>query len=178
MKRIVLFLSVIFILSLQCWVASYGEGENELASIRAALQDKQYEQAVKLIDAAIAKEDGQQDFLLYLRGLAFFYGKDFPNAIQCCDKILQEHKNSSWYRKAVFLQAGCYIQLRRFKEAEAIYEGEANRLLSSDRKEEIASVYIRFAEALSRKPGKDELDAPPPNYKKCTANIFLVEEGV
>ena len=53
-----------------------------------------------------------------------------------------------------------------FGVTEGMHE-EVRRLLSASRKEEIAGVYFRFAEAISRKPGKDELDAPPPNYGKA-----------
>jgi uncharacterized protein YfaS (alpha-2-macroglobulin family)/TolA-binding protein len=155
---------IISLLSIQCWAAA----DDDLASVRAAFVDKQYASAVSQLDVLIAKGDGQQqDFPLYLKSLAQFYEKDFSNAIQTCEQFLGKYQNSSWYQKAIFLQAQCHIQLKQFKEAEAIYEKETTRLLSAARKEEIASVYVRFAEALSRKPTKDELDAPPPNYQKA-----------
>jgi len=151
-------------LSIQCWAAV----DDDLASVRAAFVDKQYANAVSQLDILIAKGDGQQqDFPLYLKSQAQFYEKDFSNAIQTCEQFLGKYQNSSWYQKTIFLQAQCHIQLKQFKEAEAIYEKEANRLLSTARKEEVASVYVRFAEALSRQPTKDELDAPPPNYQKA-----------
>ena len=155
---------IISMLSIQCWAAM----DEDLASVRAALADKQYASAVSQLDSLITRVDEQQrDFPIYLKGLAQFYEKDFKNAIQTCEQFLSKYQNSPWYRKSIFLQAQCHIQLKQFKEAEAIYEKEANRLLSAARKEEIASVYVRFAEALSRKPTKDELDAPPPNYQKA-----------
>ena len=161
---------IIFLLSIQCW-AAIDDGSvsvEGLAPIRTAFFDKQYASAIRQLDALIAKGDEQQiDYLLYLKCLAQFYEKDFKNAIGTCEQFLGKYQKSAWYRKAIFLQAQCYIQLKQFKEAETIYEKEANRLLSSTRKEKIASVYVRFAEALSRKPAKDELDAPPPNYQKA-----------
>ena len=156
-------LSMISVLSIQCWAAV----NDELAPIRVAFFDRQYANAINQLDALSAKSDEQQDYLLYLKGLAQFYEKDFENALQTCEQFLSKYQKSPWYRKAIFLKAQCYIQLKHFKEAEAIYEREANRLLSDARKEEIASVYIGLAEALSRKPDKSKLDAPPPNYQKA-----------
>ena len=161
--KTILVAGIISLLSIQCLAAG-----DELAPVRSAFVDKQYANAIKQLDVLIAKGDeGQQDYLLYLKCLAQFYEKDFSNAIQTCEQFLSKYQESAWYGKATFLQAQCHIQLKQFKEAETIYEKEANRLLSATRKEEIASVYIRFAEALSRKPTKDELDAPPPNYQKA-----------
>ncbi|MFQ6042596.1 MAG: tetratricopeptide repeat protein, partial [Candidatus Poribacteria bacterium] len=137
------------------------------APIRVAFFDGQYANAINQLDALIANSDEQQDYLLYLKALAQFYEEDFSSSIQTCEQFLSKHRKSPWYQKAIFLKAQSHIQLKQFKEAEAIYERETNRLLSATRKEEIAEVYIRFAEALSRKPDKGELDAPPPNYRKA-----------
>jgi len=141
--------------------------ETEIGKIKRTIQDKQFENAVKLIDSQLESSEKQQDFLLYLKGLSLFYNDNFPDAINSCDKIIQQHEKSPWYRKAIFLKAQCHIQLKQFEEAERIYNSEARRLLSNERKEEIAKIYFRFAEEVSKKPGKDELDAPPPNYRKA-----------
>jgi len=172
--KAILVSGIISLLSIQCLAAV----NDELASIRSAFFDKEYASAIKQLDVLILglsslrietnEEDGeQQDYLLYLKCLAQFYEKDFSNAIGTCEQFLSKYQDSSWYRKAIFLKATCHIRLKQFKEAEEIYETEAKRLLSATRKEEISSVYIRFAEALSRKPARDELDAPPPNYEKA-----------
>ena len=70
-------------------------------------------------------------------------------------------------RKATFLQAKCHFNLKAFEQAEAIYSTEVNRLLSSERKSEIAQVYIELAETLSREPNKGDLNTLPPNYQKA-----------
>ena len=132
-----------------------------------ALQSKQFTDAVAQIDVALAMGDEQRDYLLYLKGLALFYNEDYTNAIQACDQLLTAHPNSAWLRKATFLRAKCHFNLKAFEQAEAIYSAEVDRLLSSERKSEIAQVYIELSEALSRKPEKGDLDAPPPNYQKA-----------
>ena len=135
--------------------------------VQFALQSKQFTEAVEQIDVALATGDEQRDYLLYLKGLALFYNEDYTNAIQACDQLLTAHPNSAWLRKATFLRAKCHFNLKAFEQAEAIYSAEVDRLLSSERKSEIAQVYIELAEALSREPEKGDLDAPPPNYQKA-----------
>ncbi len=173
MRTLILTLCVILALGTYCYAGANAEevGSNtnvsKMKNIRAALQDSQFEMATKLIDSLLDTADEDRDFLFYLKGLSLFYKKDFSDAIKSCQQVIRDHEESPWYRKAIFLKAQCHMQLMQFEEAEKIYEAEARRLLSAARKEEIAGVYFRFAEAVSRKPGKDELDAPPPNYQKA-----------
>lgn len=142
--------------------------DEELSVVRTAFFDREYSRAIKQLDTLIAGGgEERQDYLLYLKCLGQFYEKDFSSAIANCERFLSKYKESDWHWKAIFLKAQCHLRLKQFREAEEIYETEAKRLLSSARKEEVASAYVRFAEALSRKPAKDELDAPPPNYEKA-----------
>ena len=60
-----------------------------------------------------------------------------------------------------------FIQQRKFRQAEVIYEQEAHRLLSAARKHEIARVLVDFADALATVPAANDLSAPPPNYQKA-----------
>jgi len=161
MRKLALFTCALLVLATYCWA------DTTVKDVRAALQDKRFEEAVELADSLLAASDEDQDFLLYLKGLSLFYDKDFPGSIQVCNTVISDHAGSPWYRKAVFLKAQCHIQLKQFEKAEEIYDAEVRRLLSTARKEEIAGVYFRFAEAVSRKPGKDELGAPPPDYRKA-----------
>ena len=135
--------------------------------IQFALQSRQFNDAVLLIDSALTTAANQRDYLLYLRGLALFYNEDYTNAIAACDQFTQAHPDSTWLNKAAFLQAQCHLKLGEFKQAEAIYSKEASRLLSPRRKSEIAQIYIDLAEAFARKPKDADLDAPPPNYQKA-----------
>ena len=135
--------------------------------IQFALQSKRFKDAVQLIDSALTTAENQRDYLLYLKGLALFYNGDFKEAIGTCGQLIQRHPDSTWLRKATFLQAQCHLKLKEFEQAEAIYGKEVSRLLSSRRKSEIAQIYIDLAEALAQKPKDADLDAPPPNYQKA-----------
>ena len=135
--------------------------------IQIALQSKQFGDAVHLIDTALGTAENQRDYLLYLKGLALFYNGDYRNAIGVCEQLTQTHPDSTWLRKATFLQAQCHLKLKEFKQAEAIYGKEVSRLLSPRRKLRIAQTYFDLAEALARTPKDADLDAPPPNYQKA-----------
>ena len=135
--------------------------------IQSALQSKRFNDAVHLIDTALTTSENQHDYLLYLKGLALFHNGDYRNAIGTCSQVIQHHPDSTWLRKAKFLQAQCHLKLKEFQQAEAIYSKEVSRLLSSKRKSEIAQIYIQLAEAFVQNPGDADLDATPPNYQQA-----------
>ena len=135
--------------------------------VRSAIQNKQFSDAIKLLDSLLATEKDNIDYYLYLKGLCLFYDSKYAEAIKICDDVINKWTESAWNRKAIFLKANCLLQQKNFIEAEKIYSQEVQRLLSSARKEEIANIYFRFAEEVSRKPEKNELDVPPPNYQKA-----------
>ncbi|MDP6504414.1 MAG: CDC27 family protein, partial [Planctomycetota bacterium] len=140
--------------------------EPSLIPTRAALQAGDFARAVAAADAYLKTEPKDSDFALYLKALALFHGNKFNESAAECDKVVRENK-SAWMRKARFLKAQALLKQKKFREAEVIYEEEANRLLSQARKHEIAGVYIQFADELSKKPKPDDVGATPPNYGKA-----------
>ena len=138
-----------------------------LEPIQSALQSKRFKDAVHLIETALTTAENQRDYLLYLKGLALFFNGDYRGAIETCVQFIQNHPDSTWLRKATFLQAQCHLKLKEFKQAEAIYSKEVSRLLSSRRQSEIAQIYIQLAETFAHKPDDADLDAPQPNYQKA-----------
>ena len=135
--------------------------------IQSALQSKRFNDAVHLIDTSLTASEIQPDYLLYLKGLALFHNGDYRNAIGTCGQVIQNYPDSTWLRKAAFLQAESHLKLKEFKQAETIYSKEVSRLLSSRRKSEIAQIYIQLAETFAHKPDDADLDAPQPNYQKA-----------
>ena len=135
---------------------------------RQALRARQFEQAIAALDRHMAGADTpNRDESVYLKALALFYSKQYVAAVAAVDRLLEEYPESAWRHKASFAKARALIEQRKFREAETIYEQEANRLLSEVRKREIAGVIVGFADALARQPDPDELDAPPPDYGKA-----------
>lgn len=148
-------------------VLAHGVRSAEMAEIADAMQDAQFAKAVQLLDPLIAKGEKPLDALRYLRALALLYDKKYPESIAAADELLKAHGDSRWARKARYLQARALLEQKKFMEAEAIYKAEAARLLSAERKQELAGVYIELAEAFSAKPEKNQLDAPAPDYARA-----------
>lgn len=139
-----------------------------LRPAKQALQVKQFGKAVGLLDEYLAaKDNGQKDYATYLRALALFHDKKGKAAVDACDVVLEQFKDSKWNRKALYLKSRVLIEQKKFEEAEAIYEAEANRLFSSERKKGLASVLIEFGDEMAREPDDKELDAPPADYNKA-----------
>jgi len=136
-----------------------------LDSAKAAMRAKRFDEAVKLL--AEAGREAKADEAMYLKALSLHYAGKHAAAIKAADALIARRPASPWKPKARFLKAKAMIELRDFKGAEAIYEAEANRLLSEARKQEVAGVIIKFADALATKPDPDDVGAPPPNYTKA-----------
>jgi TolA-binding protein len=60
--------------------------------------------------------------------------------------LLKEYPKGKWFLKARFRQAAAYLAKKEYAAAERIFEEEAERLMSGERKDRIASVYVKFAE--------------------------------
>jgi len=135
-----------------------------LAQAKRAMRARQYDRAVGLL-GKVAGADAAE--AAYLKALALYYAKKDPAAVRAADIVITKHAKSPWHRKARFLKARALVRQRKFAPAEAIYADEANRLLSEARKQEIASVIIRFADALAKTPDPDDVGAAPPNFTKA-----------
>ena len=134
---------------------------------QAALRARDYAAAVAALDKAISAKGVQADEALYLKALAQYHGKQFDAAIASCTALAETYPKSGWNHKARFLKANAHVQNRDYKSAEAIYETEANRLLSAARKQDVASVIIHFADELATQPDQDDLKAASPNFSKA-----------
>ncbi len=139
-----------------------------LDEAKLSMRAKAFDEAARTLDRHLAgKKADADDEATYLKALALHYAGKHADAVKAADTLLATFPESPWLRKARFLKATSLIELRQFKAAEAIYEDEANRLLSESRKRKIAGVIIGFAEALATKPNPNDVGAPPPNYTKA-----------
>ena len=121
----------------------------EIPKLREAeelLADRNYAKAFALLQELSNKEKEEQDYVLFLMGNARFYQKQYEEALELYRNVVTEYPESAWKQKAIFKQAECYMQLKQFEQAEKIYEQEVIRLVSPERKEQIAQVYLDFAE--------------------------------
>ena len=159
MKTLLSLLTLTFLLPV------LANAQDQLLAAEHAIQGKQFDKAVALVDEHLAAADAKRaDYASYLKALALYHdGKD-QAAVKACNTLLEQFKKTPWNRKALFLKSRALVRQKKFKEAEAIYEAEANRLFSADRKKSLANVLVEFGDELSRKPAEDELDAPPQEF--------------
>jgi len=118
---------------------------SKLQEAEELLVDRNYTEALAVLQE-LGDEEEEKDYLLFLMGNAFFYQKQYEKAIELYQKLVTKYPESAWKQKAIFKQADCYMQLKQFEQAEKIYEQEVIRLVSPERKERIAKVYLDFAE--------------------------------
>ncbi|MBD3181659.1 tetratricopeptide repeat protein [Candidatus Poribacteria bacterium] len=160
------FMCIIPMLSLFI-ITQSSNGSVSIKQVRQALQNKKFTEAAEFAEESLKVSDKDRGTLTYYKALTLFHIEKYNESAKACQSVIEQHKDSTWYRKAFFLKAQCHIRLKEFKKAEDIYDSEVRRLLSKSRKEDIARIYFRFAEAVSRKPGNDELGTPPPDYQKA-----------
>ncbi|MCA9263196.1 MAG: tetratricopeptide repeat protein [Planctomycetales bacterium] len=113
--------------------------------IGEAMQDRRYEDAVRAIDAVPADADAPHDYLMYLKGRAYHYLEQFPQAIAVFEEFPHRFPDSPWARRVRLAKALSFARQNNFQQAEETYRGEAEYLLSVDRKDEIAGIYLEFA---------------------------------
>ncbi|MCO6453957.1 MAG: tetratricopeptide repeat protein [Pirellulaceae bacterium] len=117
-------------------------------AISRLMQDRDYDGAVEAIEQQLKQKDSPADYLLYLQGRARHLQHRYDDAAAVYDRLVQQFPDSPWARRARFAKAVALARKGDFREAELIYRAEAEYLFSPERKQEIASIYLEFADAL------------------------------
>ena len=131
--------------------------------VRQAMQDRDYAEAVAAIEAASRVENAPRDYLAYLRGRALLLDEKYDEAVKAFSAMEQEFTTSPWARRARFARALALARKGDFRAAELIYRDEAAYLLSADRKQEIADLYLEFADRFFQPPEHEK----KPDYQKA-----------
>ena len=124
--------------------------------VRQLMQDRNYAEAVKAIDEAAAAKDAPKDYLAYLKGRALSLQNQYDEAVAVFDAMQKDFPKSPWLRRARFAKAVALARKGDFRAAELIVRAEAEYLLSADRKQQIADIYLEFADALFKPPKDDQ----------------------
>ncbi len=138
-------------------------------AIHDAMQSRAYGDAVKLIETALGKEKvSVPDYLRYLQGVALTEAEQYDDAISTFEELEKEHPNSPWISRSRFGRAHVYVLRRQYIDAGEIYGKEAERLLSRDRKDDLAKIYLEFADRyFEGLPADDPTRAKKPDYKQA-----------
>ena len=138
-------------------------------NIHESMQTANFTGAVKQIDARIASGKAiDKAYLLYLKGIALMQLEQLDAATDVFKKIETDHAESRWVSRARFGQAGILVTQRDYVQAGAIYQKEAERLLSAERRDELVSIYLEFADRyFEGVPAADPSRAKQPDYEQA-----------
>ena len=125
-------------------------------TVRQLLQDRKYPAAIVAIDKTLAQPGTPRDQLLYLKGCALSLQKQFDAAVGVLNEVSRQFPQSPWARRARFAAAGALARKGDFKAAESIYRAEADTLVSADRRQEFASIYLEYADAFFKPPKEEQ----------------------
>lgn len=187
MRRIVACLvacATIALASLTVTVLRAGDLPKVPENVRELLQDRKYDDAAAAIDMLLAVQPDKPknpDYLLYLKGRALHLASKHREALETFARLERDYADSPWVRRARFGQAAALLKLGDFDAAEQIYEDEVKLLLSAERKHEIASIYLEFADAYFDPPKKAgdgaSVSEKKPDYAKAL-NFYRQALGV
>ena len=134
------------------------------AEVAGAMQEKQFAQAITLLDQEIPKAEGEQrEYLTYLKGMAQYYAGDYAAATATLAPFHDKWADSSWAAKAQFRTAAAYLAAKDFAHAAEIYQQQASGLVSPQRQDAIADLYLRLADELLHPEDKEA----KPDYQKA-----------
>ncbi len=131
-----------------------------------AMQDRDYQLAVDIIDRALAENGKPGDYLMFLKGRALHFAGSDERAIDTFRQFEVTYPASPWLRHARFGLAISLTRVGDYRQAEEIYRSEAEFLLSVDRKQEVADIYLNSADELFDPPD----DQAKPDFER--ANLF------
>lgn len=133
-------------------------------AIAEAMQDRRYAEAIEAIDAHLDSQPPQSDYLTYLKGRTLYLEQKYDDAIALFAEAEKQFAKSPWAHWLRFGRALSLAKKGDFAAAEAIYRNEAQRLLSQGRKDELAGIYLEFADRLFDPPNPVE---EKPDYAKA-----------
>ncbi|MAG92463.1 MAG: hypothetical protein CMJ48_01750, partial [Planctomycetaceae bacterium] len=137
--------------------------------IQQALADRDFGKAVTLIDAALKTgKPSAPDYLLYLRGRAQTQLKQFDAGRLTFETLESDYPESLWVARSRFGRADILVRQRDYQKAGEIYRAAAQRLLSAGRRDELAGIYLDFANRyFEGVHGKSLLEKPKPDYQQA-----------
>lgn len=133
------------------------------------LQSRDFAGAVTAIDAALGKGDAPAaDYLLYLKGRALVELNKVDEALAAYTQIEEKHPKGEWVSRARFGRADILVRARNYQAAGQVYRAEAERLLSRNRKDQLAAIYLEFADRyFEGVPAKDPSQEKKPDYQQA-----------
>ncbi|QDV45560.1 tol-pal system protein YbgF [Stieleria neptunia] len=139
------------------------------AAVHDAMQARRYQDAVKAIESELQNDAvTAADYLLYLKALALSHADQRDDAVAAYLELEKRFPKSEWVSRSRFGRAAVAVMNRQYNVAGEIYQREAERLLSRGRKDELAKIYLEFADRFFEGvPANDPSRAKQPDYKQA-----------
>lgn len=131
--------------------------------LRQFVQDRDWGAAIAAVDKALQQEDAPRDRLTYLKGRILHFQGQYDAAVAVFGEFQKQFPESPWARRAQFASGVALVKKGDFRGAELIYRAEAESLLSAERKQEFADIYLEYADAYFESPEEDV----KPDYAKA-----------
>ena len=136
-------------------------------ALRQAMMSGETRKALRQLEALIERDADNADGWMYLKARVQAEGEQLDEALITLDRIEADHGEGEWVHKARFYRADLLRVQGRMAEAEAIYEMEAERLLSEERQGELGEIYLRFARLLSTPLDPNRPGMTPPDFQRA-----------
>lgn len=136
-------------------------------SLARALLAEDFAGAMEALAGIEGSDDESTALRLYYRGIIHARAGQIEEALQAFERLEREHPTCRWVTKARFQQAEMHRLLRQFDRAQAIYEEEARRVLSPERQQELAQIYLDFASTLIEPPAETTPEDFTPDYVRA-----------
>lgn len=135
--------------------------------VRQALLAGEYDAALEALATLQQGTPELADFWMYLEVVALASKGEREAAVAKTLALEAAYPASIWGAKSRFRRAELYRELRRFEEAEEIFEDAARALRAPARQGELAAIYIEFADEASTEPDTPRPDRSGLDYARA-----------
>ena len=163
-----LFLLVVLFLAA---APAFSEESSILATapevVRTPMIAKDWKSAERELDQLLETKPKHADHWLLLKATAQRGRGALDAAEQSLLLLERDHTDSPWIHKSKFMRADLYRATNRYEEATRIYEEAAQRLRSAERQAELAEIYVRFGDELSRELDPNKPDGGQRDFERA-----------
>lgn len=151
-----LVVPMLLVCSAAAFAAAPDEPVHTPVAAAGAMQEKDFTRAIAALDDALPQAKGEQrEYLTYLKGLAQYHASDYTASVATLAPFRDTWAASRWAAKAQFRMAAAYLAAKDFAPAAEIYEQQVSYLVSPQRQDAIADLYLRLADELIHPEDKD-----------------------
>lgn len=118
----------------------------DVGKAEEGLIDRRYAEAAVELERLLPQAAGlERERVLFLLGQARLLGGDLDGAVEALERLSRESPNSAWADRAAFERAGALSRRKEYRAAAELLEEKVGALVSEERKELAAGVYLRLA---------------------------------